>query len=47
MLGHREVRNLGFLHLPKSNKEKCIPSLGLFQQSEEKIIGPSEDFYIR
>ena len=47
MLGHRETRILGFFHLPGSSKEKCVPSLGLFEQSEETISGPSKGFYIR
>jgi len=46
-VGTQGDENLGFFHLPGSNKEKCIPSLGLFQQSEETISGSSKGFYIR
>lgn len=47
MLGHREMRILASFYLSGSSKEKCVPSLGLFEQSEEMISGPSKGFYIR
>ena len=46
MLDHREMRILVSFHLAESSKEKCVPSLRLFEQSEERTSGPRKGLFI-